>query len=597
MKPLRAALFLFVLSAGRASAQPTRGDVQPDRISFGTLYTGAVVEASFMIFEPGNDADIMLGVTVPDFVKVLNKATHAQQFGLGNDFVCGTVEITIDTTAAGELNGEMTVTLGQATANVPISAIVKPVRPELTRLLIAATPFDRYSTKDGKAFKAWTDLVNDVPLDVSYLLVTRGKPVLRDLDLSQFDGVVLAGDGIAFLRPVDLKNVRAFAEAGGRVLVAANAFYRGTVERANWVLTRYGLQIRDEEAAGGQAVTLGKGDLNPEVVKAGVGSLRFFRASPVAVADATKGRVLVNSVEVGEPEDGFVAIAQAGAGNVIALGESLWWNWLSESEANGTDNAKLLRWLLVAPKGAFAGKTELLADSTVATDDDTQEAWGHLKGRFAYDGDPPQPQQFDTRKAGAGEAFDESLSVDEHGGLANVVVVVVTKKVAVHPDYAATDDAVVRIRSNAFQFEPHVAKSRVSQTLEIQNADAQAHNFNLAPVADQPINVLLQSGSSFLHHFHRPQKLPTPVTDNIYPWMKGYVVVCDHPYAAVTNANGTFKIRNLPVGELEFAVWHERVGWLDARPEWKKGRFTQVIAPGNNDLGTVRVSEKLFGAQ
>ncbi|HEV3005021.1 MAG TPA: hypothetical protein VGX78_11200 [Pirellulales bacterium] len=169
-----------------------------------------------------------------------------------------------------------------------------------------------------------------------------------------------------------------------------------------------------------------------------------------------------------------------------------------------------------AESDAVAENPEAHADSTDATDDDADEAWAHLKGRFAYDGERPQPKTFDTRTAGNVEVIDESLAVDEHGGLANVVVVVVTKNLAVHPDYAATDDAVVRIRSKAFRFEPHVAKIRVSQTLEFQNADVQAHNFNLAPVGDQPIQVLLQAGAGAVYHFHRSQRLPTPVSDNIY---------------------------------------------------------------------------------
>jgi hypothetical protein len=239
-------------------------------------------------------------------------------------------------------------------------------------------------------------------------------------------------------------------------------------------------------------------------------------------------------------------------------------------------------------------QVESLAEDSTAQHDDPANAWGHLKGRFEYAGDPPQPRQFDTRKADNVEVFDESLAVDAHGGLANVVIYVATKPLAVHPDYAATDDSAVRIRSKAFRFQPHVARLRVSQTLEIQNDDHWAHNFNLAPIGEQPLNVILKPGEDSSQRFQRPQRLPTPLRDGIYAWMSGYVVVCEHPYCAVTNANGTFKIRNLPAGELEFVVWHERTGWLNARPEWKKGRFKHQIAPGENELGTVEVSEELF---
>lgn len=352
MNSYRIAVAMLVVAVGQVCAQPKAGEVSPDRLAFGTVYTGATVEASFKLLEPGNNAQLMLGVTVPKFVKVLSKSTEAKQFGPGNDFICGSVEIALDTAAVGELKGEVTVSLGQSKAKLAVSATVKPRRPGLSRLLVVETPFERYTTHDGQAFKVWTDLVSDASVDPSYLLVTRGKPVIRDLDLSKFDGVLLASTGLTELSPADVKKVRAFAEAGGSVVVAANHFFRGTVKGANKVLTGYGLEIRDEEAQGmGQHdVTLKKDDLDAEVVKAGVASARFFRASPVAVTDRKAARVVANASGTGQMGDGFVVIGKAGKGKVMALGESLWWNWISEEQSAGTDNAKLLRWLLAPPK-------------------------------------------------------------------------------------------------------------------------------------------------------------------------------------------------------------------------------------------------------
>jgi hypothetical protein len=64
----------------------------------------------------------------------------------------------------------------------------------------------------------------------------------------------------------------------------------------------------------------------------------------VAVTDGKVGRVLAKAAGVGQAGDGFVAVGKAGKGMVIAIGESLWWNWIGGSQA--ADNAKLLRWLL-----------------------------------------------------------------------------------------------------------------------------------------------------------------------------------------------------------------------------------------------------------
>jgi hypothetical protein len=353
MKPTSSALAVLLLVAGSAFGQPKAGDVQPDQILFGTVYTGATVEASFMVFEPAKDINVKLEVTAPKFVKVVNKRIERHDYGPGKNFACGCVEIALDTAAPGERSGEVTVTVGQTTVKVPVKALVKARRPGLPRLLVVETPFQQYATKDGKAFNTWTGLVKDA-LDVSSLLVTRGKPVFRDLDLSKFDSVFVAESGLIDLSPADVKKVRAYAEAGGRVLVATNYFFRGSVPKANEVLAGYGLEMQDDEARvmAQNDITLGKDDLAAEVVKAGVGSLHFFRASPVRVTDQKRGRVLANAAGVGQAGDGFVAIGRAGKGKVIAIGESLWWNWITPEQAAGADNAKLLRWLLLPPKGA-----------------------------------------------------------------------------------------------------------------------------------------------------------------------------------------------------------------------------------------------------
>ncbi|HLW68575.1 MAG TPA: hypothetical protein VKS79_24865 [Gemmataceae bacterium] len=343
-------LLLVVMVNCSALAQPKKSEVQPDQIAFGTVYTGGIVEASFMVLEPGKDPKIEFTVTAPKFVKVLNKSTHHQEFGARGDFICGSVWVAIDTSASGEFMDVVVVTLGQSTVKVPVSATVKAPRPELTRLLVANTPFTRYSTNDGTIFKEWTDLVNRSPLDASYLAVERGKPVLRDLDLDKFDTILLGCEGICEVTPEDIKKVRAFAESGGRVIVAANHFFHDTITPANKVLDGYGLQIRNEEANGkGNDVRLEKEEFSPDLVKAGVKSLHFFRASPIGITDA-RGRVVVKAVEVGQKNDGFVAIGRAGEGSVAAIGESLWWSWISAKQAGDTDNAKLLRWLIVPRK-------------------------------------------------------------------------------------------------------------------------------------------------------------------------------------------------------------------------------------------------------
>jgi hypothetical protein len=42
--------------------------------------------------------------------------------------------------------------------------------------------------------------------------------------------------------------------------------------------------------------------------------------------------------------------------------------------------------------------------------------------------------------------------------------------------------------------------------------------------------------------------------------MRAYLAVVQHPYCAVTPADGTVKLERVPPGAYVVAVWHERLG-------------------------------------
>jgi hypothetical protein len=224
--------------------------------------------------------------------------------------------------------------------------------------------------------------------------------------------------------------------------------------------------------------------------------------------------------------------------------------------------------------------------------------WGTLKGRFVYDGKAPAPEKPDTSKEPACAkhgVVDESLLVGDDGGLANVVLYVSSKDVKVHPDFEKTAKDTLRFDNKHCRFTPHVMPMRISQTLELHNSDAFSHNSNLAPIGDEPINPLLGADTKYEYKFRKAQKQPVPIGCNIHGWMKGYIVVRDDPYVAVSKEDGTFELEKLPTGELEFTVWHEKSGWLKAGTADTKGKFKLKIKAGDdNDLGVVKVAPKVF---
>lgn len=45
-----------------------------------------------------------------------------------------------------------------------------------------------------------------------------------------------------------------------------------------------------------------------------------------------------------------------------------------------------------------------------------------------------------------------------------------------------------------------------------------------------------------------------------HPWMRAYIYVFNHPYAAVTSDTGDFSITDIPAGLYEIKAWHEAFG-------------------------------------
>jgi hypothetical protein len=238
--------------------------------------------------------------------------------------------------------------------------------------------------------------------------------------------------------------------------------------------------------------------------------------------------------------------------------------------------------------------------------------WGDLVGRFVFDGPIPLQEPISINKdvefCSKHNPVDETLVVDrENRGIANVVVRLETKSgdapLVVHDSYRESESARVALDNRGCRFSPRICVLRTTQTLVISNNDEVSHNTAAYLDRNDPFNEVTAVGQSTERRIERPERVPVKVACSIHPWMSGWLVVSDHPYAAVTDATGRFRIKNVPTGERTFQVWQEKAGWIarglrDGRPvEWKRGRVTVTIKPGDNDLGEIHLTADVFSPQ
>ena len=147
------------------------------------------------------------------------------------------------------------------------------------------------------------------------------------------------------------------------------------------------------------------------------------------------------------------------------------------------------------------------------------------------------------------------------------------------------------------QFQPYVSIGFVGNSFIFRNEDDTLHNTHLylrlgyqKAISQRPLhygatlyNVALPKGSDEVkrpikpYHRYRDDTGFIEVVCNPHPGERAYVLVFDHPYAAVTEKDGTFSIRDVPEGKHEVRIWHSSAVQHWGYVEVKDGASTDVV--------------------
>lgn len=160
------------------------------------------------------------------------------------------------------------------------------------------------------------------------------------------------------------------------------------------------------------------------------------------------------------------------------------------------------------------------------------------------------------------------LVVSENGGVQFAIVTLLNVAPVSGPGQELVLDNV------DCRFEPHAAVLTVGSTLVASNRDAVLHTTHYYGPSEANISLPFE-GMRVERRLTRPGLYV--VKCDVHGWMQAFIRVDDHPYHAVTDASGRFRIESVPPGRYTLEVWHERLGRLT--------REVVVDAEGNAEVG------------
>ena len=208
---------------------------------------------------------------------------------------------------------------------------------------------------------------------------------------------------------------------------------------------------------------------------------------------------------------------------------------------------------------------------------------GTIKGTVSYAGSNKKPKTLKMDSdpvcgnSHSAPPAKEDFILDENNNFKNVIVWL--KDVNYDGKLSAESALIDQI---GCVYTPHVNVVTTGQKVLIKNSDKTLHNVNSKSKINESFNSAQPAGVPDIEKTFNSPEDPFYIKCDVHPWMKAWVMVSDHPYFAVTDANGNFEINNVPDGTYEVMFWQEKLSNLP------KKKYIQV-----NHAKTVNVSDNV----
>jgi len=198
---------------------------------------------------------------------------------------------------------------------------------------------------------------------------------------------------------------------------------------------------------------------------------------------------------------------------------------------------------------------------------------GSISGKVTFEGAAPKPKAISMAAVPqcaamhANPVLDETIVVGANNELRDVVVYVTDGgKLG-----GTLPTAPVILDQKGCIYVPHVVTLMAGQDLTVKNSDGFLRNVHALRKDNPEINVP-QTQAGQQNKLENPNPETYKVKCDVHPWMAAWVTVLDHPFSAVTGADGTFTIKGLKDGTYLLTAHHQKLGEQTAVVEMKDGK-------------------------
>jgi hypothetical protein len=181
-------------------------------------------------------------------------------------------------------------------------------------------------------------------------------------------------------------------------------------------------------------------------------------------------------------------------------------------------------------------------------------AAGEITGKITLKGTPkPEldiPLSPSCGKINPNKVTTRHYVVAKDGGLANVFVYLKDAKPAPPTAGSPLLDQI------GCMYEPYVLGVVTKQPFKVKNSDPELHNVHATPKINKEFNFGQPLKDQVNEKSFDQAEVLIRIKCDVHPWMFAYIGVVEHPYFAITDKEGNFKISGVPDGKYTVVAYH-----------------------------------------